>query len=102
LIAVAALLAGVWVGGRQVYFVGASDSGLISLYRGLPYDLPLGIELYEEVYESTLPARSIPEPQRGEVLDHSLRSRADAADLVRQLERRRTQEPAAAARTGRP
>jgi protein phosphatase len=91
--ALAAVAAGLWVGGRQAYFVGASDTGLVALYRGLPYELPFGIDLYEEVYESTLAARSIPEPQRREVLDHSLRGRADAADLVRQLERGRTQAP---------
>ena len=91
LAALAAVAAGVWVGGRQAYFVGASDTGLVSLYRGLPYELPFDIDLYEEVYESTLPASSLPAPQRREVLDHSLRGRADAADLVRQLERGRTQ-----------
>ena len=91
LIALAAVAAGLWVAGRQAYFVGASDTGLVSLYRGLPYELPFGIILYEEVYESTLAASSLPAPQRREVLDHSLRGRDDAADLVRQLERGRTQ-----------
>jgi protein phosphatase len=92
-VALAAVAAGLWVGGRQAYFVGVSDTGLVALYRGLPYELPFGVDLYEELYESTLAARSIPEPQRGEVLDHSLRGRADAADLVRQLERGRTLNP---------
>jgi protein phosphatase len=91
--ALAAVAAGLWVGGRQAYFVGVSDTGLVALYRGLPYELPFGVDLYEELYESTLAARSIPEPQRREVLDHSLRGRADAADLVRQLERGRTLNP---------
>jgi protein phosphatase len=98
LIALAAVAAGLWVGGRQAYFVGASDTGLIALYRGLPYELPFGLELYEEVYESSLPASSIPAPQRREVLDHSLRDRADGSDLVRELERGRTQSPAPAGR----
>jgi protein phosphatase len=92
-VALAAVAVGLWVGGRQAYFVGASDTGLVALYRGLPYELPFGIDLYEEVYESTLAARSIPALQRREVLDHSRRGRADAADLVRQLERGRTQAP---------
>jgi PPM family protein phosphatase len=89
-LAIGALLAGLWLGGRQLYFVGTSDVGLVALYRGLPYELPLGVDLYGEVYETTLPARSIPEAQRAEVL-HRLRSREDATDLVRQLERGRTQ-----------
>jgi PPM family protein phosphatase len=93
LLALAAVLAGLWVGGRQAYFVGTSDTGLVALYRGLPYELPFGLDLYEEVYETTLPAGSIPEPQRREVLDHSLRGRDDAVDLVRDLELGRTQSP---------
>jgi PPM family protein phosphatase len=96
-LALGALVAGLWLGGRQLYFVGTSDVGLVALYRGLPYELPLGIDLYGEVYETTLPAQSIPAPQRAEVL-HRLRSREDAVDLVRQLERGRTQPPPPAAR----
>jgi len=88
-LALAGLVAGLLVAGRSAYFVGTSDAGLVALHRGLPYELPFGIELYEEVYESTEPARSLPEPQRTNVLDHRLRSRADAADLVRQVERGR-------------
>ena len=90
LVAVAAVLGGLLVAGRGVYFVGTSDAGLIALYRGLPYELPFDVDLYEEVYETTLPAVSLPEPQRGNVLDHELRSRRDATDLVRDLERGRT------------
>jgi serine/threonine protein phosphatase PrpC len=90
LVAVAAVLGGLLVAGRGVYFVGTSDAGLIALYRGLPYELPFDVDLYEEVYETTLPAGSLPEPQRGNVLDHELRSRRDATDLVRDLERGRT------------
>lgn len=87
--AVAGLVAGLFAAGRSVYFVGTSDAGLVALYRGLPYELPFELELYEEVYESTEPARSLPEPQRSNVLDHRLRTRRDAADLVRRAERGR-------------
>jgi PPM family protein phosphatase len=86
-----ALLAGV-VGGlyalsRQVYFVGTNDAGLVTLYRGIPYELPFGIDLYEEEYASGVPARAIPARRRERVLDHEWRGRADAVDLVRALER---------------
>jgi PPM family protein phosphatase len=86
-----ALLAGV-VGGlyalsRQVYFVGTNDAGLVTLYRGVPYELPFGIDLYEEEYASGVPARAIPARRRERVLDHEWRGRADAVDLVRALER---------------
>ena len=88
-----ALVAGVVVGlyavSRQAYFVGTNDAGLVTLYRGLPYELPLGIKLYSERYESGVPARAIPARRRDRVLDHELRSQGDASDLVRQLERGR-------------
>ena len=86
-----ALLAGVVAGlyalSRQVYFVGTNDAGLVTLYRGVPYDLPFGIHLYEERFASGVPARAIPAARRERVLDHEWRSREDAIDLVRALER---------------
>ena len=45
---------------RQVYFVGTNDGGLVTLYRGMPYDLPLGINLYQQEYASAVPARRDP------------------------------------------
>jgi protein phosphatase len=59
----------------------------VTLYRGVPYDLPLGVKLYTREYESTVPAAALPARQRSAVLDHRLRSRSDAVDLVRSLER---------------
>jgi hypothetical protein len=53
----------------------------------VPYDLPLGIHLYQQEYASAMPARAIPRPRRDRVLDHQWRSRGDAVDLVRALER---------------
>jgi PPM family protein phosphatase len=88
---VLALLAGVVTGlyalSRQVYFLGTNDAGLVTLYRGIPYELPLGVDLYEEEYPSGVPARAIPERRRDRVLDHEWRSREDAVDLIRALER---------------
>src|SRR5690606_5263992 len=55
---VAALLAGLYAGSRQFWFVGTNDQGLLALNRGLPYEVPLGIELYTEEYVSAVPARS--------------------------------------------
>jgi PPM family protein phosphatase len=87
LVVVVAALAGLYALSRQVYFVGTNDAGLVTLYRGVPYELPFGFELYEEQYASGVPARAIPASRRGRVLDHDWRSREDAADLVRTLER---------------
>jgi PPM family protein phosphatase len=85
----AGVLGGLYVASRQVWFVGTNDAGLVTVYRGLPYDLPLGIELYSEQYESGMPARAIPASRRGRILDHEWRSRSDADDLVRELEQGR-------------
>jgi hypothetical protein len=89
LLLVAAVIAGLYALSRQVYFIGTNDAGLVTVYRGLPYELPLGINLYEENYSSGVPARAIPAARRKRVLDHEWRSRRDAVDLVRALERGR-------------
>jgi serine/threonine protein phosphatase PrpC len=87
LLVVVAIGAGAVIGARQVYFVGTDDAGLVTVYRGLPYDLPLGVSLYSERYASSAPARAIGHARRERVLDHEWRSKRDAEDLVRQLER---------------
>jgi serine/threonine protein phosphatase PrpC len=89
LLLVAAVIAGLYALSRQVYFIGTNDAGLVTVYKGLPYELPLGINLYEEEYASGMPARAIPDARRRRVLDHEWRSRSDAVDLVRALERGR-------------
>jgi PPM family protein phosphatase len=53
----------------------------------VPYELPLGVKLYSEQYESSVPAVALPARQRHAVLDHRLRNRGDAVDLLRSLER---------------
>jgi PPM family protein phosphatase len=83
----AAVLTGLYALSRQVYFIGTNDAGLVTLYRGIPYELPFGVDLYEEEYPSGVPARAIPDRRRDRVLDHEWRSREDAVDLIRALER---------------
>lgn len=78
---------GFWMGSKQFYFVGTDERGLVALYQGLPYELPFGIELWEEEYSTAVPASLIPERRRESVLDHSLRSKGDAVDLIKQIER---------------
>jgi len=87
LIIVIAAVGGLYAASRQLYFVGTDNTGLVTLYRGVPYDLPLGIKLYTQQYESSVPASALPSRQRSAVLDHRLRSRGDAVDLLRSLER---------------
>jgi serine/threonine protein phosphatase PrpC len=87
LLLIAAVLGGLYALSRQVYFVGTNDAGLVTVYQGIPYELPFGIDLYTEDYASGMPARAIPSARRARVLDHEWRSREDAVDLVRALER---------------
>jgi len=86
-VVVIAAAVGLYEASRQFYFVGTDKSGLITLYRGVPYELPLGLKLYSTQYESTVPALSLPTRQRKAVLNNRLRGRGDAVDLVRSLER---------------
>ena len=91
LLAIAAAAVGLYVGSRQFYFLGTDDRGVVALYRGLPYDLPLDIHLYTKEYASDVPASAIGDRrQRTNLLDHKLRSRGDAITRLRQLERAET------------
>ena len=69
-----------------MYFLGTNDNGLVTLYRGVPYEGPFGLELYSADATSSVPARTIPAARRERILDHEWRNRADGLDLMRQLE----------------
>jgi serine/threonine protein phosphatase PrpC len=79
--------AALWTASRAVYFLGVDDTGTITVYRGVPYELPLGIELYEPEYVSGVRLAQVPEGRRATFTDHKWRSEQDAKDLVSQLER---------------
>ena len=88
----AIILAGLWTASRAVYFVGVdSKSGIVTVYQGLPYDLPLGISLYASDYRSGVRIEQVPAARRSTFTDHKLRSRDDAKNLVIELERGRVQ-----------
>jgi PPM family protein phosphatase len=71
---------------RAVFFLGTDSQGMVTIYKGLPFDLPAGVRLYSEYSVSGVPAAAVPSARRKELLDHQLRSRSDARDLVAQLE----------------
>ena len=83
---VAALGIAAVFGARQVYFLGVDEGGRMALYRGLPYDLPFGIELYDERYSSPVQFASLPPELQSNVTDHELRSHDDAASLISEYE----------------
>ena len=88
LVVVGAVAVGLYAGSREFYFVGTNDRGVVTLYRGMPYDLPFGLDLYDEEYATSVPAEAIqPERRRKRVVDQQLRSHGDALDLIRQVER---------------
>jgi PPM family protein phosphatase len=86
LLVLGALAFGAWYGNRQVWFLGTDDSGRVALYRGLPYELPFGIELYEERYASPIQTSALPPRRQDAVTGHDLRSRGDAVSLVEDIE----------------
>jgi protein phosphatase len=80
---------GAYIASQAVYFIGTDQDGFVTMYRGLPYTLPAGFDLYSPNYVSGVPLDSLPAPRRKRLVDHTLRSHDDAADLVRELERGR-------------
>ncbi|MGB7587199.1 MAG: Stp1/IreP family PP2C-type Ser/Thr phosphatase [Solirubrobacterales bacterium] len=87
IVLLAALAFGAWYGNRQVWFLGTDQGGRVALYRGLPYDLPFGIELYQERYATPIQTGSLPRRRREAVTGHGLRSRGDAVSLIEDIER---------------
>ena len=80
------VLGGGYLASRQLYFIGTNSQGIVTVYRGLPYDLPAGIHLYETFYVSGMPASQVPAHRRATLLNHHLRSQTDASSLVRSIE----------------
>ncbi len=88
LVAVLAAVAfGAWYGNRQAWFLGTDGGGRVGLYRGLPYELPFGVKLYEEHYASPVQTGALPTRRRDAVTGHDVRSREDAVSLIEDIER---------------
>jgi protein phosphatase len=85
------VLMGGWLATRAVYFVGTDtrDHRTVTIFRGLPYDLPFGIRLYERYAGSGVTLQQVPARRRATFTNHKLRSRDDAENLVIALERGR-------------
>src|SRR5829696_2337451 len=89
LVLLAMVLGGFWLATQAVYFVGtdADRGNTVTIYRGLPIDLPLGLDLYSRYQGSGVTLQSVPASRRETFTDHKLRSKDDAENLVIQLER---------------
>lgn len=100
LAALVALGAAAFFGVRSVWFVGVDESERISLYRGLPYELPFGVELYRERFSSPVTLEALPEARREVAVEHELRSREDAISLIADLQRAAETDAAAGSASG--
>jgi protein phosphatase len=87
LVVLGAIVAGLYVAVQSVYFIGTNSRGLITVYRGVPFKLPGNLALYSSHFVSGVSASTLPPARRHALLDHSLRSEANAAALIRNLER---------------
>ena len=99
LVVLGAIGYGAWYGNRQVWFLGTDQAGRTALYRGLPYELPFGIDLYEKRYASPLQTAALPPRRRAAVTGHSLRSRSGAVSLLEEIQSTLAYPPAAGAGT---
>jgi protein phosphatase len=86
LVVLALVGAGAYLAQQSVYFIGTNNRGLVTVFRGFPFRLPGNLALYSSDYVSGVSAATLTPARRHTLLDHSLRSEADAAGLVRSLE----------------
>ncbi len=97
-LAVLALVAFAAVTGiRTIWFIGVNDEDQVAIYRGLPYELPFGIDLYSEQEATEASFEALPEDRRGVATDHEWRNEDDARDLAANLETATQSTGAAAA-----
>jgi protein phosphatase len=87
LVVIGAIVFGATYGLRHVWFLGTDEAGRVTLYRGVPYELPFGVKLYTEQYSSPVQTEALPERRRDAVTGQSVRSRDDAVQLLEEIER---------------
>jgi serine/threonine protein phosphatase PrpC len=76
---------------RSVYFLGTDNQDNVALYRGLPYQLPLGISLYSKQDSVPVQVGTLSEDRQRAVTGHTLRGKGDATDLIKDIEARPTE-----------
>jgi serine/threonine protein phosphatase PrpC len=80
------LAGGGYIAAQSVFFVGTNARGLVTMYRGLPYKLPGGIDLYSTYYVSGVGASTLSPTRRGTLLDNKWRSEKEAGSLMHSIE----------------
>jgi hypothetical protein len=86
----AAAVIGSIAGLRWAHFVGVDPkTGRVAVYEGVPFDITSDHTLYRTIYTSpSLYAAQLTKRQRDALLDHALKSKADALAEVKALEKR--------------
>jgi protein phosphatase len=90
---VLAVIIGAVVLVRSFFFLGTDSGGRVSLYRGLPYDLPLGLDLYNKQYSIGVQTSTLSDERQKVVTDHTVRSHDDAVDIINDIEQREGSVP---------
>ena len=90
LLAAVVIIGGGLLLARSVYFLGTDQNGNVALYRGLPYQLPLGVSLYSKEEAIPVAVGTLSEERQRAVTGHDLRSKGDATDLVEDIHLRPT------------
>jgi PPM family protein phosphatase len=91
LVVVAAVVGGAILFARTIYFLGTDGQGNVAVYRGLPYQLPLGVSLYSTQYSIPVQEGALSEDRQRAVTGHTLRDKNDAASLADDIQRRPTE-----------
>ena len=76
---------------RSVYFLGTDSQGNVAVYRGLPYELPLGVSLYTKQYSIPIQEGQLSEDRQRAVTGHTLRGKDDATSLAGDIQSRPTE-----------
>jgi PPM family protein phosphatase len=88
LLVVAAVVLGAVLFVRSIYFLGTDQQGNVAVYRGLPYELPLGVSLFSKQYSIPVQEGSLSEDRQRAVTGHTLRGKDDATELANDINQR--------------
>jgi PPM family protein phosphatase len=81
------VIGGGYIASQAVYFLGVASNGSVTVFQGLPYDLPFGLHLYSRYGSpSGVTFDQIPAARRETFTDHKLRSLDDSENLLNALE----------------
>ncbi|MEJ7891667.1 MAG: Stp1/IreP family PP2C-type Ser/Thr phosphatase [Solirubrobacteraceae bacterium] len=72
---------------RGVFFIGLDENRSVTIYRGIPYEAPFGVDLYTRHYTSGVRIDQVAEARRPTFTERKWRSLDDVEDLVTQLEK---------------